>query len=271
MVVRADPARPLRHRFQKEMLEILRTARTDAVQRIREHLKYRTIDVDEVVRILQEVDQRHLDARAKRTIDYYIRSTYQQGVDHTLSSLQVAPKPPGSKLSIAASFTLQDTKAIENMAALNFSELNGITAEMSRRIVRDLVEADKQGLGITKMSQIVYDDFNSIGLARAERLVRTANTQVYNEAAWSRVLQYAPYKEWIPTLSDQRTRESHRRMKGVIIPVDEAFIVPAFQPSPKSKAVPEARMLYPGDTSLGASLGQIVNCRCALAGRFVQK
>lgn len=271
MAFRADPGRPLRRRFQAELLTILRGARTDAIQQIREALKRRQIDVEEIARILQQLDERHLGTRAERVIETGVRTSYQQGVDHTLANLQIAPKPPGSTLQIAASFTLKDEAAIKNLVALDLSELKGITAETSRRIVRDLVEADKQGAGITRMTEIVYDDFNTIGMARAERIMRTSITQSYNDAAWSRVSQYAPYKEWIPTLSDGRTRESHRKMKGIIIPVDEPFVVPAFRPTPKAKTIPEAQMMFPGDTSLGAHFGQIGNCRCALAGRFLKK
>ncbi len=55
---------------------------------------------------------------------------------------------------------------------------------------------------------------------------------------------------------DKRTRHTHlelesryKRIGG--IPLDEPFVSSS-----------GARMLYPGDTSLGAGADEIVNCRC---------
>lgn len=56
-------------------------------------------------------------------------------------------------------------------------------------------------------------------------------------------------KKWI-TARDDRVRDSHIMMEGVEVPLDELFYVNG------------SMMLCPGDTSHGADLGEVVNCRC---------
>ena len=56
-------------------------------------------------------------------------------------------------------------------------------------------------------------------------------------------------KRWI-TARDDRVRDSHIMMEGVEVPLDELFYVNG------------SMMLCPGDTSHGADLGEVVNCRC---------
>lgn len=61
-------------------------------------------------------------------------------------------------------------------------------------------------------------------------------------------------KSWI-SLRDKRVRHTHveadRTYSSAAIPVNEAFIVGS------------SRMMYPGDTSLGAPIREIAHCRCS--------
>ena len=66
-------------------------------------------------------------------------------------------------------------------------------------------------------------------------------------------------KEWISTLDD-RTRDAHLVMDGVVIPINDKFEVPATSQSEG------AWMDYAGDPT--APVGQVANCRCT-CGPFV--
>ncbi|GGO89028.1 hypothetical protein GCM10011348_45820 [Marinobacterium nitratireducens] len=57
-------------------------------------------------------------------------------------------------------------------------------------------------------------------------------------------------KEWDAS-GDSRTRSDHRRMEGQAVPIDQPFIAPD-----------GSRLMYPGDSSLGASAEQTIQCRC---------
>ncbi len=59
------------------------------------------------------------------------------------------------------------------------------------------------------------------------------------------------YKTWID-IKDNRERETHKEVGGTTIPINDTF------------AVGGSLMLFPKDTSLGASSSEIVNCRCSV-------
>lgn len=92
---------------------------------------------------------------------------------------------------------------------------------------------------------------------RARTIARTETVSASNaaslEAAKSTELPLE--KEWIET-ADERTRESHTGIEPVAL--DSAFTLGSGD-----------ELEHPGDSSLGASADEIVNCRCAVAFRVI--
>ena len=58
-------------------------------------------------------------------------------------------------------------------------------------------------------------------------------------------------KRW-KTFGDSRVRGTHRAAAGQTVPLDQPFIVG------------NSRLMFPCDSSLGASPAEIVNCRCTI-------
>ena len=58
-------------------------------------------------------------------------------------------------------------------------------------------------------------------------------------------------KEWVSFI-DKKTRGSHKVANGQIVPLDEPF------------SVGNSLLMFPQDSSLGASAKEIVNCRCIM-------
>lgn len=58
-------------------------------------------------------------------------------------------------------------------------------------------------------------------------------------------------KRW-ESIIDEVTRKDHIEINGKYIPIGQAF------------HVGDSWLLFPKDTSLGASANQIVNCRCTV-------
>lgn len=58
-----------------------------------------------------------------------------------------------------------------------------------------------------------------------------------------------PTKTW-DSVGDSHVREAHLVADGQEVPVNEPFVVDGEQ------------LMFPGDTSLGASTGNVINCRC---------
>ncbi len=261
--------RPLRQLYTRELQTLLRLAREDAIQYLRQHFQQTSpIDVERVREILSTILKRQFISSADPVIRRLTSLAYSRGVDWTISSIDTGSRIAGTPVSISIGFDQVDLKAIDNLAAVQLTDLEELTAEMSTKIVRTMVDADKQGAGVTRITKLIAEDFQELGIKQIERITRTSLNWAYNEAAWSRIQKYAPYKEWIQT-NDEKTRPGHRAMKGVVIPVDELFHVPAFLPTPTSKKkIPAADLLFPGDRSHDPPLGQILNCRCTVAPRF---
>lgn len=82
----------------------------------------------------------------------------------------------------------------------------------------------------------------------AENEVNTAiNHARYMEA----VNSGKTMKRW-ESIIDEATRKDHREINGKYIPIGQSF------------HVGDSWMMFPKDTSLGASANQIVNCRCTV-------
>lgn len=92
-------------------------------------------------------------------------------------------------------------------------------------------------------------------LLRGETVGRTESLAAANRArtaAWGPLIESGQpvQKEWIAT-HDKRTRDQHLAMDGIRVPLDQPFKMPD-----------GSLMMHPGDDSLGAGAGQIINCRC---------
>jgi len=61
--------------------------------------------------------------------------------------------------------------------------------------------------------------------------------------------QAQPEKTW-DSVGDSHVRDDHLAADGQTVPVNEPFVVGGEQ------------LMFPGDTSLGASAGNVINCRC---------
>ena len=88
---------------------------------------------------------------------------------------------------------------------------------------------------------------------RARNMAKNEANAVWNDAEfWEAVMDGKKTKIW-HTMLDNRVRESHAEMEGLEIPISEPFDVNG------------SRMMFPKDTSLGASADEVVGCRCSLS------
>ena len=117
------------------------------------------------------------------------------------------------------------------------------------------------GMQTPQIATAISSEYRSNYYA-AERLVRTTYNSATN-LAQIEALDEAGYssKRWL-TAGDARVRRSggrskfdHVRMNRVTIPLKEFFVTPA-----------GSRLMYPGDRSGGAPVGELANCRCTVIG-----
>ena len=175
---------------------------------------------------------------------------------------------PSPYFSVPARLDFHDEQAIANLT----KTLNLKLARTGNKteIIGALTSAERNGADISQLVKI-YRNFINISEKDAETCMITWVGQAYNKTAWQRAMAYAPYKEWIGTPGSQRTRDSHLKMNGVIIQVDEYFVVPGFADRYTHEYVPEALMMFPGDESQDPHQSQICRCRCTLVPGFRKK
>ena len=146
-----------------------------------------------------------------------------------------------------------DTKGLELCR-----DMDEVTVKELRRVLgASIAEGDGLQVQIKKMIAASDELFFDMSKARAELIARTESCTTIN--AGSTELYKAEgitMKEWI-SVQDDRTRDAHLVMDGVVIPIEDKFEVPATSQSEG------AFMDYPGDAS--APAGQVVNCRCVTA------
>lgn len=124
-------------------------------------------------------------------------------------------------------------------------------------IVRNQMALDVQ-MPIEKLARQIFADYSKIALWQARRIAQT-ETMISLAGAGdiaARSLDVKFSKQWA-TSGLGNTRDSHLAMDGTIVyDADEPFILPSGE-----------LMMYPHDSSLGASAGEIINCACDVIRR----
>lgn len=125
-------------------------------------------------------------------------------------------------------------------------------------IVRKAI-ADGKPLDKDTIDRLISRYKDSLLQLRGENIGRTETIQALNRSQHEAIRQgveagamsaSAVQREW-DTAGDTRVRHSHAEMDGQSVGLDEPFTTPRGE-----------KLMFPGDTSLGASAGEVINCRC---------
>ena len=151
-------------------------------------------------------------------------------------------------------------KWVEKYGLAKSTELNQTTKrELLKKLRKTLAEGTTESMGNLKkqLQESAKEVFEELSNTRAYLIARTETGSSVN------VGQLATYqatgierKEWISTLDD-RTRESHLQMDGMIADIDATFEVENYTDGGVDN------MLYPLDPN--GSAGNVCNCRCTIA------
>ncbi len=100
---------------------------------------------------------------------------------------------------------------------------------------------------------------------RGDMIARTEAIHSLNRSEWEAtkqavemgaVKESAVQREW-DDVGDTRVRWSHKRMNKQTVGLDEPFVSPS-----------GAKMMHPGDTSLGAPGAEVIACRCRVRSKI---
>ncbi|MDD4575241.1 MAG: phage minor head protein [Bacteroidales bacterium] len=154
---------------------------------------------------------------------------------------------------VAESISPFDKLAIDNLKSKD-AVLRALKQEFTTSIMtgESIPNMAKRIRGVTERN-----------LADSVRIARTETTRVENSARYEvgkqgEKLGFKMKREWVAT-TDERTREEHADADGQQVDMDEPFTVGGEQ------------LMYPGDTSLGASAGNTINCRCTIKNIIVEE
>lgn len=177
----------------------------------------------------------------------------EAGAKHALDIIESGKSFKGIQDDIRRLFNVWiDTHGLELCADINATTKKKLRKALSESIF------DGEGLELRKEALIkaVRGLFDDQKKSRAELIARTESCTTMNAGGNELYKMFGfTQKEWI-SVQDDRTRDSHLVMDGVVVPIEEKFDVP------ESENAPESWMEYPGDAT--APAGQVCNCRCTM-------
>jgi SPP1 gp7 family putative phage head morphogenesis protein len=152
-------------------------------------------------------------------------------------------------------WTLPDSK-VGSYLSERENLLADVPDEIHATIERELEAGITAGEGKGELSNRIRAAFNTINRGRADTIAQTETGGAYSYARNEGMNDTGvAYKEWLAS-PDDRTRESHAIASGQRVPVDEPFEVGG------------VKMMYPGDSSMGAGGEDVINCRCVVIPSF---
>jgi phage portal protein BeeE len=143
---------------------------------------------------------------------------------------------------------------IVHNTAVKVRAINATTMEGIKAIIQ---QAMTEGWPVPQIANALSDAY-AFSAERAERIARTEIVAASNAGSHFGALQVADggtdvRKHWLSS-RDNRVRETHQvadySYQTVGIPVRDAFVVG------------QSRLMFPGDSSLGAQASEVVECRC---------
>jgi SPP1 gp7 family putative phage head morphogenesis protein len=120
----------------------------------------------------------------------YVRSAYARGVTQASAQLRQA-KIVIPTYSMAAVFNYpMHADALALLFSRNFTDLKGITDEMSTQIARVLTEGLSNGVGPREIAKLIAGRVDKIGIVRGELLARTEIIRAHAEATLNRYQEF---------------------------------------------------------------------------------
>lgn len=243
-------ARSIEEPFFKSMNKAF-TKQNELVDKtIKEAVKNNKDVVTEVVRLYDK----EMDEALKHSLAGAFINGLTVGAEHGQSLI-------GKK---AAKEISEETRRFFNMWVDSYGlelakDINDTTKKKLRKVLSESIEqGDSLANQVKKLIAAADGMFDEDKKWRAELVARTESCTTMN--AGSNALYQSEgieLKEWI-SVQDDRTRDSHLLMDGVVIPITDKFEVPA-----TSQTV-GGWLEYPGDPTADPS--EVCNCRCTIAG-----
>jgi len=154
------------------------------------------------------------------------------------------------ELNVDARFDLQNPRVKKHLQEFR-GRMSIVNETTEASVRRQLVEGMRAVEGYEDLAARVQGVMGG-NRAHAEKVARTETTRSSNFASEAAYRQSGviPRKEWIPTVSDDRTRDEHLALNKEIVAIDEPFEING----------------NPADFPGGFGIAELdINCRCTVA------
>jgi hypothetical protein len=144
----------------------------------------------------------------------------------------------------------------ENHARIILKTVKDELDEAILKVINDSIAAGKEPAA-SEIADLVYQDFarkvngkvDTISITETQFIAEKTKEIEYQQIAGDPTADIF-LKQWVSIL-DGRTRPWHAAADGQRVAINQPFIVKG------------ERLMYPGDSHFGASLNNIINCRCS--------
>lgn len=155
-------------------------------------------------------------------------------------------------LGIKFNFNKFDLLTRDYLRGKKISWAKQVAETTEKRIKELLVQGFEEGLGSYDIVELIYQN-GIFNYNRAEIIARTeiiGSCNYADNTMWG-FDENIIGKEWSST-GDGRDRMTHSSASGQKVSKNKPFIIGGYQ------------LMHPGDSSLGAPAGEIINCRCTM-------
>jgi hypothetical protein len=141
-------------------------------------------------------------------------------------AVETARQIESGRKSITATRNDYRDSLLNYLATAGANRVQGVNDTTIAKLQSILDNAVRQGLSIADTYRLIGADFSAMAGYRSERIARTEIIGASNRGAYEagRATGIALNKMWIATVDD-RTRDSHRELDGVTIPMNDNFVL----------------------------------------------
>lgn len=175
---------------------------------------------------LETQEQRGVLQVIERDKNTFVRSAYSKGVRHADSALaqQGIEVPDEALAAMFSRPTHRDT--LQRLYTRNYTDLEGITADMNTQISRRLTDGFARGQSSTQIGRNISDAVSSIGKNRATTLAHTQVIHAHAESTLNRFEEFGVDEVTVDaevlTAGDQRVCPMCGSLEGTVMTVEEA-------------------------------------------------
>ena len=241
-------ARSIEEPFKKSMVK----AFTKQNELVNKTIKEAAENNKDIGTAIERLYNKEMDEALKHTLASAFITGLSVGAEHGQSLM-------GKK---AIKEISEETRRFFNMWIDNYGlelakDINNTTKKKLRKVLSEAIEnGESLPKQVKKLIEVSDGMFDEDKKWRAELIARTESCTTMN--AGSTALYQSEgieQKGWV-SVQDDRTRDAHLIMDGVVVPMGEKFEVPS------TSQTDGAWMEYPGDPT--APAGQTCNCRCTI-------